>query len=281
MGAFLFAISPMQVRYAQEARMYALSSWRLAGLGFPVLTPRGELRPEAGRVCRLPGEPGVSPSAGPADGRGARDHLAREPRRVRPSLGRWAVLQMAVLASVAPWVGRYLDHPPEFTVGRLPIKFLIGLPIGFHGGTAGPCGVRRRGGLRRTGDRRCQGRRLRIDHPVGSTSVLIWFAVPPLLLYAHSFVSHPIFGPPRYTLFVGPAWLLLVARGMRKLPRVPRYAVALACAGLAGVLLRTLVYAADVKPDWRSAARVIRQVDPGATVVVLEADPGSIKAIEP
>ena len=57
--------------------------------------------------------------------------------------------------------------------------------------------------------------------------------------------------------------------------------MALACAVLAGILLRTLVYAIDVKPDWRSAAAVIRRVDPGATVVVLEADPGTLKAIEP
>ena len=33
-----------------------------------------------------------------------------------------------------PWVAHYFDHPPEFLSGPLPIRFLLGTPIGFIGG---------------------------------------------------------------------------------------------------------------------------------------------------
>jgi hypothetical protein len=103
---------------------------------------------------------------------------------------------------------------------------------------------------------------------------LIWFAVPSLLLYCHSLVSStPIFGPPRYTLFVGPAFLVLVARGLAKLPRPLRYITGATCVVLAGALLRTLVYAPDVKADWRGAAAHIHEVDPRSTVVLLTDEP--------
>src|SRR5262249_51781203 len=112
--------------------------------------------------------------------------------------------------------------------------------------------------------------RIELEQPADSLAVLIWFALPPLLLYGHSRVSAaPIFGPPRYTLFVGPAYLLLVARGLAKLPALPRYAAATGAVVLAAALMRTLVYAPDVKADWRAAAAHIRAVDPCAPVVVL------------
>ena len=46
----------------------------------------------------------------------------------------WLVVHFALALAVAPWLGRYFDHEPESTVGRLPIRFLVGLPIGFVGG---------------------------------------------------------------------------------------------------------------------------------------------------
>jgi hypothetical protein len=70
-------------------------------------------------------------------------------------------------------------------------------------------------------------------------------------------------------LFVGPAYLLLVARGIAKIPPLPRYLVAAGSVVLAAALLRTLVYAPDVKADWRAAAGHIRAVDPGAPIVLL------------
>ncbi|MGE5755334.1 MAG: hypothetical protein ACM35G_06415 [Planctomycetaceae bacterium] len=130
------------------------------------------------------------------------------------------------------------------------------MPIGFIGGNRlsllvtvgillfGLFGARRG----KAGDRRVV-----VEEPVAASCLLIWFAVPPLLLYAYSRVAYPIFGPPRYTLFVGPAYLLLVARGLAKLPLPHRLALAGAGAALSASLLETLVYAPDLKADWRAA----------------------------
>ena len=50
---------------------------------------------------------------------------------------------------------------------------------------------------------------------------------------------------------------------------MPRYAAAVVATVLAGALLRTLVYAPDVKADWRGAAAHIHEVDARSTVVLL------------
>lgn len=193
----------------------------------------------------------------------------------RLSTGRWLAIQLVAALAIGPWAIHYVDHPPDITVGRLPLKFLIGLPIGYIGGNSltllGFAALAAYGMLSRAGG---AGLRWAIDRPSATAAVLIWFAVPPLLLYGHSLVSSaPIFGPPRYTLFVGPAYLILVARGLAKLPWLPRCATAVACAMLAVGLLRTLVYAPDVKPDWRDAAARIREVDPRSTIVLLTESP--------
>ena len=47
---------------------------------------------------------------------------------------RWLAVHLAAAALVAPWVPRYLDHPAEFLSGPLPLRFLLGTPIGFIGG---------------------------------------------------------------------------------------------------------------------------------------------------
>jgi hypothetical protein len=56
---------------------------------------------------------------------------------------------------------------------------------------------------------------------------------------------------------------------------------AAACAVLAGSLLRTLVYAPDVKTDWRDAAAHILKVDPRATVVLLTEDATNPRQLVP
>ena len=47
---------------------------------------------------------------------------------------RWLAVHLAAVAMVAPWIARYLDHAPEFLSGALPLRFLLGTPIGFIGG---------------------------------------------------------------------------------------------------------------------------------------------------
>src|SRR5262249_59386593 len=47
---------------------------------------------------------------------------------------RWLAVHLAAALLVAPWVVHYFDHPPEFLSGTLPLRFLLGTPIGFIGG---------------------------------------------------------------------------------------------------------------------------------------------------
>ena len=47
---------------------------------------------------------------------------------------RWLAVHLAAAAMIAPWIARYLDHTPEFLSGPLPIRFLLGTPIGYIGG---------------------------------------------------------------------------------------------------------------------------------------------------
>src|SRR5260370_33224473 len=47
---------------------------------------------------------------------------------------RWLAVHLAVAAFTAPWIGNYVDHPPEFLSGPLSLRFLLGTPIGFIGG---------------------------------------------------------------------------------------------------------------------------------------------------
>jgi hypothetical protein len=271
-AAFLCAISPMQVRYAQEVRMYALLvletcfAWDLL---FSFHNSAGPLKQAAFFAC-LAGLGYTHPLGLFMVGTLALGYLV-DRAGSRLALRSWLAIQLAAALAIAPWVIHYVDHPPDIVIGRLPLRFLIGLPIGFIGGNSLTLVVfvaLAVYGMLRSGDRTSG--RIVLDHPATSFAVLIWFAVPSLLLYAHSQVSSaPIFGPPRYTLFVGPAYLILVARGLVKLPTVPRYAAATGAAVLAAALLQTLVYAPDVKADWRGAAAHFRAVDPHAPVVLL------------
>jgi mannosyltransferase len=283
-AAFLFAISPMQVRYAQEVRMYALLvletclAWDLL-LSFRDSAPPARQAAFLGCLIALGYTHPLGLLMVAALGLAYLADLGRS----RLSWRRWLAIQVAAALAIAPWAIRYGDHPPEFTVGRLPLKYLVALPIGYIGGNGltllGFLALVAFGIVRRGGE---TGRRLVLDRPAETTTILTWFVVPPLLLFGHSLVSsYPIFGPPRYTLNVGPAYLILVARGLVKLPRLPRYAVASACVLLAGSLLRTLVYAPDVKTDWRDAAAHIRRVDPRAAVVLLTDDATNQRQLVP
>ena len=267
-AAALAAVSPMLVVYSREARMYAwlvlvtclawdallnlrdgptsrrlawYAAW-LAALGYS--HPLGLLMIAA--LCA------ASLVVRPAAGR---------------SRGRWLAPYAAAGLALAPWIPRYLDHDPESTVGRLPIQFLLGTPIGFLGGNflalalfAGVIAF----GLSRSRDRR-----------TACACLVLWLAVPPVLLYAYSRLSHPIFGPARYTLFVAPAYLLLLARGLTRMPLLPRIGVASLAFGLAASALPGTVYGPDLKADWRAVSSFLNAADPSErdAVVVLTADP--------
>jgi mannosyltransferase len=276
-GSWLCALSPLLIYYSRETRMYALlvlitcvawgclfaharspRPWRLVLYGL-CLIALGYTHPLGLLMAGAIGLAAV---------------LFR--RAFGISWRGWVLTHAAVVLAWAPWLWRYVDHPPEYVTGPLSLRFLFGTPIGFIGGNFvvlicclmliayGLCVVQapEKGGFR-----------VVLENAATSVSLLIWLAVPPLILYAYSWVAHPIFGPARYTLFVAPAYLILVARGLAKLPLPLGIAGATGAAVLSGVMLMSTVYRADVRADWRGAAAYLDRRDPGAVVAVVSADP--------
>ena len=275
-ASWLCAISPLLVYYSREVRMYA---WLVlvTCLAWGGLFSQGR-SPRIGKLVLY----GLSLMAIAYShplgllmigAIGLASFLHR--RAFQMSWRSWLLTHLAVAAAVAPWVGKYLDHAPESTTGPLSLRFLLGMPIGFIGGNFatlllcsllivyGLCGLQRResGGFRIVPERTAP-----------SVSLLIWLAVPPLVLYVYSRLAHPIFGPARYTLFVGPAYLILVARGLSRLPWPLAVATAAAGAILSGIMLQNDVYRPDLKANWKGAAAYLERRDPTAPVAILSAD---------
>ena len=181
----------------------------------------------------------------------------------------WLYTQVGVVLAVAPWVGRYIDHPPESTTGPLPIRYLLGMPIGFIGGNfiiLFVCSLVIVYGLFTIRGQDLGRIRVMLTCPTASISLLIWLMVPSFLLYIYSFIAHPIFGPARYTLFVGPAYLILVARGLGKLPWLLGLTAAAGGAIFSCAMLMSDVYRPDLKADWKDLAAYLDRRDPGAEI---------------
>jgi hypothetical protein len=104
--------------------------------------------------------------------------------------------------------------------------------------------------------------------------LFLWLIVPPTALYLYSRLVQPIFGPARYTVFVAPAYLILVGLGLSRTPSVLRYPLALGLTVLATLELGAKVYDPEFKADWRgfAAALAARLADrPGDSVLVIVA----------
>jgi 4-amino-4-deoxy-L-arabinose transferase-like glycosyltransferase len=259
-AAYLTALSPPLVYYSREARMYAwlvmltclcwavLCSMRQAGrsrgigrqaaysLSLTALLyshPLGLLMAVTLAVSSLP--------------------FAQETFGTRWG---WLAAHLAPLLLVSGWLVNYFDHSPEFLSGRLPLKFLVGTPIGFIGGNflvlTGLCSLIGFGLIRRC-RKNCEA-----STRSGAVCLALWLIVPPALLYAYSLIGSPVFGPARYTLFVAPAFLILVAQGLVCLPLLTRLALGLALGLLAAASLGPSVYATSLKADWRALAKQIR-----------------------
>jgi hypothetical protein len=200
--------------------------------------------------------------------------------RSRLSPKAWIAIQAATSVLTLPWISRYLDHPPEFITGRLPVKFLAGVPIGFTGGDArsyvifvaiialglSPRPIR---GLSR------------YPKAQNAAPLLIWLIVPPTLLYVYSRVGHAIFGPARYNLYVAPAYLILLARGMATFGRV--VALLLGFYLVQFFVSYSVLMALSVEPkkaDWRGAAQSLAKHEPGDPVIVIPPGPGRNLEVE-
>jgi mannosyltransferase len=283
-ASWLCAISPLLVYYSRETRMYmwlvlvTCLAWAL--LFSHVLSPKPWrlVLYALSLIALVYSHPLGMLMVGAL---GLASVLFRQSFRI--TWRGWLYTHVAVVLAIAPWVPQYLDHAPESLTGLLPLRYLLGMPIGFIGGNFTillVCSLLIAYGLCIVQRRKPGGIPIVLERPVSSFSLAIWLAVPPLLLYAYSRVAHPIFGPPRYTLFVGPAYLILVARGLTKLPWPLGITVAAAGAILSGVVLLNNVYRPDLKADWRDVAAYINMRDPDALVAVISADRSNTTELE-
>jgi hypothetical protein len=98
-------------------------------------------------------------------------------------------------------------------------------------------------------------------------------------MYLYSYFFEPIFGPPRYHLFIAPAYLILLAHGLCTLPVLLRWPLGAAGFLLSLSLLSTGVYDRSLKSDWRALARWLKEQtraggpEAPVTIVVHPSDP--------
>ncbi len=168
----------------------------------------------------------------------------------------WLTIHLAVIVALLPWLGRYLDHGTDYPMPRYPPQTLLAVPIEYIGGNSlalAVCLAIVAYGLVcwKSGGRP---RRPAIANQTENLILLTWAAAPPLLMYAHSYLFQPIFGPARYHLFIAPAYLLLVGHGLSKLPALIRWPAAGVGLVLSLSLIQAQAYPPGVKADWRGLA---------------------------
>ena len=283
--AWLVAVCPLEIQYAQEVRMYSLLGlftclcWGCL-FSFRRSAPRWKQAAFAiGTIAlvythSLGGLMVVALAVG----------YALDRPRSRLHVRSWVLIHLALAMTLAPWVSRYLDHAPDLKpVPRRWSEYMTWLQV-FTGGrsiTVGICLVlivlgmfaraKNVDGTGRVGTGRGpNGRRALffLDDLRTTLVILAWLALPPLILVVYSRLFHPIFGPARYFLFVGPAYLLLLARSLSKFDFRLSVGIALVGLMLAGPMIKERAYSTVGKPDWRGIARVIQDVDPSAPLVV-------------
>jgi mannosyltransferase len=274
-AAWLAALSPILVVYSREARMYAwlvlvtCLCWRLL-LG---IRRSFTVSKAAAYVCCLAALVYSHPLGLLMFAALAIAWVLD----VRPSFGslaRWIAVHVAVTVLILPWIGKYFDHPPEFLSDRLPLRYLLGTPIGFIGGNAvllvGLVALIAVGIIARAREStRLSGEAIRVP-----AILLCWLIIPPVALYLYSWLFHPVFGPARYTVFVAPAYLVLVAAGLCRLPAWVRYPVVIGLAIASSLALPGSVYDPELKADWRDFALELaerRSRDPNSKCVVIVA----------
>jgi uncharacterized membrane protein len=253
-GAWLAAVCPPLVYYSQEARMYA---WLvvLTCLSWLQLI---DFRTAAGRQRRTAywliltalfySHP-LGAFMVAAHGMAyllVRKSLALEMRS-------WLAIQVAVLVAISPWLRRCLDHGTDYPLPRYSIRFLLAVPIEYVGGNSIvllACAL-----VIAIGLFSWAGRRPGLIRPASSMILLVWTIVPPVLIYTCSRIGRPIFGPPRYHLFIAPAYLILLAQGLTRLRPALRWGLGAGALYLSLSMIEANVYSQVVKADWRGLAR--------------------------
>ena len=203
-------------------------------------------------------------------------------RQTFGSLRRWLAVHAVVAILILPWISNYVDHPPEFLSERLPLRFLLGTPIGFIGGNSllllGLVALIAFGIFSQARDPAATHRR------VVPALLLCWLILPPAALYVYSWLFHPVFGP-RYTVFVAPAYLVLVGAGLSRIPAWARYPLGLALVTFSSIALIPLAYDPAQKAAWRDFSAqlaVTRSSHPDRSILVIvaSADPSGNVEVE-
>jgi len=250
-GAWFTAVCPPLVYYSQEARMYA---WLVAltccsWLMFLKFRHAASSRIKIAYGLLLTGLVYSHPLGFFMVAAHGLAYLLLH-RSLALDFRSWLAIQVAVLLAVAPWVPRYLDHGTDYPLPRYAIRFLLAVPIEYVGGNSlvlMACFFIIASGLFSL-----DGRRPRLTQPVESLVLLSWSIAPPVLMFVYSLISRPIFGPPRYHMFIAPAYLILLARGLCKLPGALRWAIVAGAFYLSLAMIDTNVYSQVVKADWRT-----------------------------
>ena len=188
----------------------------------------------------------------------------------------WLAIQAAVALAIAPWLPRYLDHGTDYPLPVYSLRFLLAVPIEYVGGNSVvllACMMVIAFGLVAR-----ERRRFFVIHVPENLMLLSWIILPPVAMFVYSRVGRPIFGPPRYHMFIAPAYLLLLARGLCTLPSLLRLGLAAGAFALSLAAIDANVYSQVVKADWRGLARWLdRQEFSGpsgsVTLVVHPSDP--------
>ncbi len=262
------ALNPLDVYHAREIRVYALlvlltcSSWSLL---ISFRKSSGLVRQAAYTAC-LVAMMYTHPLGGLMVAALGVGYLVLR-GELQLSLRGWLRTQAVAALGILPWVRSYLDHPPEL-ISPFKLRPMLEWPEGFTGGrveaVAGAVVLIGVGLLAATKERPSQRR--------AALTLLAWFALPTLLLLAYSLLAHPIFTQRRYLLFVAPAYLLLIARGMIALPRPAFLAVLVFTAVMTAQVLPRRIYNGQGRSDWRAAAEVVRRIDSNSRVVLLDRD---------
>jgi hypothetical protein len=185
-----------------------------------------------------------------------------------------------VALAIAPWIPRYLDHGTDYPLPRYSLRFLLAVPIEYVGGNGVVLLVCLT--IIGIGLISFEHRRPVVSHVTENLILLSWMLLPPAAMFAYSRVGRPIFGPPRYHMFIAPAYLILLARGLCRLPVLPRVGLAAGAFVLSLSAIDANVYSQVVKADWRGLAGWLDEggaaelAGPGQgpiTVVVHPSDP--------
>jgi mannosyltransferase len=265
-GAWMMALNPLDVELAREIRMYALlvlltcSSWSLL-ISF---RKSSDLVRQAAYTACLVAMMYTHPLGGlMVVALGVGYLVLGGEMRLSPQ--QWLRTQAVAALGILPWGHSYLDHPPEI-ISPFKLRLIFEWPEGFTGGRLEAVA----GAVVLVGVGLMAATKVRPSQRRAALVLLAWFVLPTVLLLAYSLLAHPIFTQRRYLLFVAPAYLLLIARGMVALPRPAFLAVLAFTTVMTAQVLPRRVYGGVGRPDWRGAAAAVRRIDPNSRVVLLD-----------